>query len=83
MNFLEQTQKSYNFYYKTYRAEWCRKSGLPMYQNKDWCVIEREKLYSKTRAKIEKIQIDDSKVLAWYRMQNGYIPLFKIKEAGQ
>lgn len=83
MNYLEQTNESYNFCYKMYRAEWCRKSGLPMYSSKDWPAIESEKLYTKTRAKKEKIQIDDSKVCAWYRMTNGYTPLFKIKEAAK
>lgn len=77
MNYLEQTKESYNFYYKTYRAEWCKKSGLPMYSNKDFQIVENEKLYTKTRAKKEKIKIDETKVYAWYRRPNGYTPLFK------
>jgi len=77
MNYLEQTKESYNSYYKTYRAEWCRKSGLPMYSNKDFPIVESEKLYTKTRAKKEKIKIDETNVYAWYRMPNGYTPLFK------
>lgn len=80
MDFLIQTNESYNFYYKTYRAEWCKKSGLPMYSNKDWERVENERLYTKTRAKKEKIKIDDTKVCAWYRRPNGYSPLFKEAE---
>lgn len=80
-NYLEQTRESYNSYYKTYRAEWCKKSGLPMYAKKDFEIVEREGLYTKTRAKKEKINIDETKVCAWYRRPQGYTPLFKIKEA--
>lgn len=29
-NWLEKNKESFNDYYKTYRAEWCRQSGLPM-----------------------------------------------------
>lgn len=81
MNYLEQTYESYNTYYKMYRAEWCKKTGLPMYQNKDWEIVKTEQLYTKSRAKKEKIQINDTEVVAWYRTTHGYTPLFKIKEA--
>lgn len=80
MNFLIQTNESYNSYYKTYRAEWCKKSGLPMYSSKEWERVKDERLYTKTRAKKEKIKIDDTKVCAWYRRPNGYTPLFKEAE---
>lgn len=81
MNYLKQTYESYNSYYKMYRASWCKKTGLPMYSKKDYEIVEKEKLYSKSRAKKEKIQIDTTKVCAWYRMFNGYIPLFKVEGA--
>lgn len=77
MNYLTKTHESYNSYYKMYRAKWCKQTGLPMYSKKDYEVIEKEKLYSKTRAKKEKIQVNTNKVCAWYRMPNGYIPLFR------
>lgn len=80
MKYLEQTHESYNSYYKMYRAAWCRKSGLPMYSKEDWPIIEKQQLFSKSRGKKEKVQIDETKVLAWYRTANGYTPLFKAKE---
>lgn len=76
MNYLEKTNESYNSYYKLYKAEWCKKSGLPMYNKKDWAIIKEANLYSISRAKKEKIKIDPT-VCGWYRMQNGYCPLFK------
>jgi hypothetical protein len=77
MNYLEKTHESYNFYYKLYKADWCRKSGLPMYAKKDWPTVEENELYTITRAKKAKVQIDINTVCAWYRMPNGYTPLFK------
>ena len=79
MDWLEQTKESYNPYYKTYRAEWCRKSGLPMYQKADFETVEREGLYTKSRARREKVDIDTTKVAGWYRRPNGYVPLFKCR----
>lgn len=35
-NWLEKTKESYNDYYKTYRAAWCRRSGLPMMDSSCW-----------------------------------------------
>lgn len=81
MNYLEKTRESYNFYYKLYKAEWCKKSGLPMYGKKDFATVEEKHLYTVTRAKKEKIQIDTNTVCAWYRMTNGYTPLFKSVES--
>lgn len=80
MNYLEKTKESYNSYYKQYKATWCKKSGLPMYAKKDWNIVEEQELYSVTRAKRAKVEIDAGSVCAWYRMPNGYIPLFKRKE---
>ena len=77
MNYLEKTHESYNSYYRLYKAEWCKKSGLPMYNKKDWATIKEAQLYSISRAKKEKIQIDTTTVCAWYRMAHGYCPLFK------
>lgn len=79
MNYLEKTKESYNSYYKQYKAAWCKKSGLPMYTKNDWGKIEKDELYSVTRAMRAKVEIDKTAVCAWYRMPNGYIPLFKKK----
>lgn len=80
MNYLEKTKESYNSYYKQYKAAWCKKSGLPMYTKNDWGKIEKDELYSVTRAMRAKVEIDKTAVCAWYRLANGYIPLFKRKE---
>lgn len=83
MNWLEKSSNSYNDYYKLYKAEWCKLSKLPMLSRKDWQQIESEDLYTLSRAKKEKIEIDSQKVVAWYRMMNGYAPLFKAKHKAQ
>ncbi|MBQ7788409.1 MAG: hypothetical protein IJ398_02005 [Clostridia bacterium] len=77
MNFLIKTNESYNSYYSQYKAAWCRKTGLPMYSRKDFEVIEKEGLYTMSRAKRCKVQIDTTKICAWYRRSNGYTPMFK------
>ena len=77
---LQKSFEAYNSYYGLYRAEWCRRTGLPMYSRKDWEIIERERLFTKSRAKREKVNINDNIVCAWYRMQNGYTPLFRVRE---
>ena len=77
MNPLIKNHESYNDYYKQYRASWCRKTGLPMYSRKEFETIEKEGLYTITRAKKCKVQIDTTKVCAWYRRLNGYVPMFK------
>lgn len=79
-DYLEKTHDSYNSYYRLYKAEWCRKSGLPMYEKKQFFAVEAERLYSISRAKKEKVQIDTSTVCGWYRMHHGYTPLFKSIE---
>lgn len=80
MNYLRQTSESYNEHYKAYRADWCRKSGLPMYAKKDFEKIEEEGLYTTSRACREDVKIDNQTVVAWYRLTNGYTPLFKALE---
>ena len=78
-NLLEKTDETYNKYYKLYKAAYCRTTGLPMYGHKDFPEVEAKKLYSKTRAKLAKVEIDESRPLAWYRCENGYTPLFGVK----
>ena len=80
MNYLAKTPKSYNSYYKTYRAEWCRKSGLPMYSRKNFDEVQSKGLYTATRAAKEKVSIDESVVCGWYRLPNGYTPLFRERQ---
>lgn len=77
MDWLQKSNDSYDSYYKMYRAKWCRLSKLPMLSNKDWEQIQREGLYTKTRAAKEKVNVNYNEVAAWYRMYNGYVPLFR------
>ena len=79
MDYLIQTNESYNSYYKMYKASWCRKSGLPMYQKKDFDTVKKLLLYTKSRARREKVEIDTTTVAGWYRRPNGYTPLFREK----
>lgn len=76
-NLLEKNEESYNSYYKLYRAEYCRKTGLPMYNWRDYPQMIANGIYTKTRAKQEKVIIDEESPVAWYRLKNGYTPLFK------
>ena len=68
INWLEKTKESYNDYYKTYRADWCRKSGLPMMDSSCWEKIQAEDLYTVSRAKKKHVSIDMKKVCGWYRI---------------
>ncbi len=81
INWLEKTSESYNDYYKTYRAEWCRKSGLPMLNRNCWDTIQEQDLYTVSRAKKKHVSIDMKKVCGWYRVANGYVALFKAVRA--
>lgn len=76
-NLLEKTTATYNSYYKMYRAAYCHSTGLPMYGSKDFAEVQEKRFYTKTRAKREKVQIDESQPVGWYRMQTGYVPLFR------
>lgn len=78
-NLLEKNSGSYNSYYKLYRADYCRMTGLPMYSSKDFEYLEKNNIFSKTRAKKEKVEIDETSPVGWYRMQTGYAPLFALK----
>lgn len=76
-NRLEKTKESYNDYYKTYRAAWCRRSGLLMMDSSCWEQIQAEELYTVSRAKKKHVSIDMKCVRAWYRVANGYVPMFR------
>lgn len=76
-NLLEKNDGSYNSYYKLYRAEYCHKTGLPMYSSRDFDELQKNGIYTRTRAKVNKVKIDESVPVGWYRMKNGYAPLFK------
>ena len=73
-NWLEKTKESYNDYYKTYRAAWCRWSGLPMMDSSCLEQVQAEDLYTVTR--------DMKHVCAWYRVTNGYVPMFRAARKG-
>lgn len=81
-NLLEKTSATYNEYYGTYRAAYCHSTGLPMYGSKDFAEVQEKGFYTKTRAKREKVQIDESQPVGWYRMPNGYTPLFRAEQQG-
>lgn len=74
---LEKTTARYNKYYKAYRAAYCHSTGLPMYGNKDFPFVQENMLYTISRAKREKVEIDTKEPVGWYRTQHGYVPLFR------
>lgn len=76
---LEKNINSYNSYYKLYRAEYCKKTELPMYSWKDYDYMIANGIYTRSRAKAEKVVIDETCPVGWYRLMNGYTPLFTIK----
>ncbi|MBQ7131222.1 MAG: hypothetical protein IJO29_01500 [Oscillospiraceae bacterium] len=80
-NLLEQRADNYSKYYKTYKAAYCRTTGLPLYNHDTAEQMVADGLYSKTRAAKEKVDIDDTDVCGWYRTYNGYVPLFRKKES--
>ena len=77
VDWLVKNCETYNGYYTQYKAKHCIASGLPLYDHDTAEKMVADKLYSVTRAKREKVNIDQTKVCGWYRMCNGYIPLFK------
>lgn len=65
--------KEKNEYYKTYTAEYCRSTGLPMYRRFE----DRKDLYSKTqRKKMGKPVKEGENPVAFYRVANGYCGLY-------
>lgn len=79
-NLLEKTDKTFNFNRRLYRAAYVHTTGLPTYGHADFPTVQAKKLYSRTRAKLEKVEIDESRPLGWYRCQHGFTPLFGLKK---
>ncbi len=79
---LPQNSETYNSYYKTYKAKYCRKTGLPLICSRDYAINPDllTKGYSVTRAKKEKIEITEE-LYGFFRVTNGYVPLFKPKRS--
>lgn len=66
--------EKFNKNYKTYTAEYCRSTGLPMYSNGD----EFENLYSKSKCEKMKRPVEDGEEpVAFYRVMHGYCGLYK------
>ena len=76
-NLLEKNKETYNRNYKLYRAKYCRETGLPMYNWRDYPQMIENGIYTRTRAKQEKVKINEEIPVGWYRLQHGYTPLFK------
>lgn len=62
--------------YGTYTAEYCRSTGKPMIQKKDY--EERKNLYSRTQCARMKQPVEEGEEPdAFYRVANGYCGLYK------
>lgn len=75
----------YNTYYKCYVASYVKTTGLPMFGGSELSKLDYEKYadkwLSKTRCeKIKKPVKDGEAIVAWYRVKNGYIPLYDRSE---
>jgi len=71
----------YNGYYKCYTSAYARSTGLPMFGGSELTKADynefADKLLSKSRCKqIKKPVTSEEKPVAWYRVKNGYVPLY-------
>lgn len=78
---IEKNDNTYNKRYKTYKAIYVKSTGLPIYAN---TVSEYEKVaeiyLSASRCKKLKKEVNkNSGVVAWYRVMNGFVPLYDIR----
>jgi len=70
----------YSGYYKCYTAEYCKYTGKPML-NSDTYRPYSDKWLSPTRCKfIEHPVIENEEIVAFYRVVNGYCPLYDREE---
>lgn len=73
---LEITAESYNESRGCYRARHCHATGLPRYDRSDFSFLEKNGIYTKSRAERENVKLNRAVVVGWYRVQHGYVPLF-------
>ena len=71
--------KEINEHYGTYTAEYCRSTGLPMYQKEDY--ESRKNLCSKSQRKKMGNPVKEGEYpVAFYRVMNGYCGLYDRKK---
>lgn len=80
MSILESLK--YNSYYNCYTAETVKKTGLPMVggdmSKAEYSQKYADKWLSATRCKNIKQPVkDDEEPVAFYRVMNGYVPLYE------
>ena len=73
--------------YKCYTADSCRKTGLIMFGSSDTPKSKyseyADKYLSKSRCKLIKKPVkDDEQPIAFYRVMNGYVPLYDRSNNG-
>ena len=69
--------------YGWYTAEYCRSTGLPMYDKKSYADVA-DKYLSKTRcAKIKKPVNEGEDPVAFYRVDRGYCGLYLREKGGE
>ncbi len=78
---MEKAAEGYNSRYHAYSVNYCRSTGLPMFSSKNFADVDRNyHLYTISRAKKEKVSVDESHVCGWYRVMHGYVPVYGLKE---
>lgn len=76
---IEKNTETYNLGYGTYKASFVNQTSLPKFSRDSFDKVLEADLYSPSRAKKEHVEITDE-VGGWYRMKNGYKPLFTVKK---
>lgn len=67
--------------YGYYSADYCRQTGLPMYRSKEEYAPLAQIFLSKTRCMAQGRLVSASeKPIAFYRVMNGYCPLYDRRE---
>lgn len=77
---LEKNDNTYNYYYSTFKAEYAKSTGLPLYANTVKEYNDVAEIYiSASRCKKLKKDTEGADVVAFYRVMNGYIPLYDVR----
>ncbi|MFI3325994.1 MAG: hypothetical protein R3Y35_07445 [Clostridia bacterium] len=75
---IEKNNETCNLYYSTYKASFVNQTGLPKFSRDSFDKVLEANLYSPSRAKKANLEITDE-IGGWYRVMNGYKPLFIVK----
>lgn len=78
--FVKEHQAGWHPYYHLYRASYVHATDIPCYGKDSYQEVVENGLYTVTRAKREHVTIDTTAVRGWYKLTNGYTPMFWEKD---